>query len=149
MKNFEVNIYDYFSEDEIKEAVKDQFLSYTKDKIAKDAERLLGNFAHFQAQKIVDELLTDDQKKMIQEKTEVILNNISSGTVFHKSWYHREPDSVALQILNQTVQSNRDSIIEKVVGIISSYDYEDKLHEDAANILKDAIIKKLSHKCEE
>lgn len=149
MNKFEVNIYDYFSEEEIKDAVRGQFLSFTKEKIKSDAERILGNFAHFQAQKIVDELLTEDQKKTIQDKTSHVLENFNASTVFYKSWYSREPDSVAQQILNQTVQANRDAIITKVIGIISSYDYEEKLNEDAANILKDAIIKKLSHKCEE
>lgn len=149
MKSFEVNIYEYFSEDEIRDAIREQFLSFTKEKIKGDAERLLSNLAHFQAQKIVDELLTEEQKKLVHEKTMTILNGFSSSTVFYKSWYHREPDSVAQQIINQTVQANREEIVKKVIGIISTYDYENKLHEDAGEIIKDAIIKKLSQKCEE
>lgn len=149
MKTVGINISEYLDEDEIKDIVRSEFISIVRTKINSDAERLLSNFSHFQAQKIVDELLTEQQKEEIRLKTDAILKNFSSSTVFYKSWWHREPDSVAQQILNQTVESNREAIIQRVVGIISSYDYEAKLEENAAEIIKDAIIKKLSHKCEQ
>ncbi len=149
MKTIEVNIHDYFSEDELREMVRQQFLANVSGLLRSDAERILSNFAHFQAQKIVDELMTEDQKRLVQENTEKVLLQMSPGTVFHRSWYSRDPDSVAQQILNWTVEANRDAIIAKVTDTITGFNFEAALNDDALGILRSAILKKLSHKCEE
>jgi len=144
--NIEINLDNYLSEEEKKEIVYNCFRNRVSEKLTYDAERILNNMAHHQAEKIVNELLTEGQKNFIKEKTDKILSNFSENTVFYKSWYSREPHSIAYTIINDTVNQKRQEIIDRVVSLIENYDFNSRLDIDCVDILKDAIIKKLEKK---
>lgn len=147
MNTIEIDIDNYLSASEIKEIVKDMLISQLKYKIEREADRLLSNLAYYQAEAVINSLLTDEQKVMVNDKTTKIIQNMAEHTVFYRDW-RGSPDN-AVRILNKAVNDNAELITDKVKEVINNYPFEEKLEYGCLGILHDAIIKKLSKKEDE
>ena len=147
--NLNINVFDHISEDEIKDIVKETLVNQLKDQIKRETDRLIGNAAYYCAYRVLDDLLTPEQVEMVRENTIKILNGMTESTVFHRSYWNKEPHSTAYNIMDNTVITNREEIIRKTSQVISNFNFEEKLEDNCLNILQDAIIEKLSRKREE
>lgn len=142
-----LNINDYISDYDMKEMIRLEVVRALRTKINAEADRLLGNLSHYQAQAIVDELLTEEQRELVKTKTLAIINDLGTYTVFHTDY--RGQGNNAVYQLNQAVSENVSLIKDKVKEVIDNYPYADKLEDDCLGVLHDAIIKKLSKKDKE
>lgn len=148
MSTLTIEVSDLLTKEEIEERAREILIDQLKLKISRETERLLSNAAYYCAYRIVDDLLTDEQRKSIQDKTQSIINGLSEHTVFRRESWNRETTS-AYQILDKTVWENRDKIVSKTLKVIQEFDYHSKLDRDCADILMDSIIRKLEKQSNE
>ena len=145
----ELEINDIISQEELKEIARETIISNMKYRIEKETDRLLGNMAWYKYESFCDAIFTEEQKELTRTKITALLNNLSESSVFHKSYWARDPNSQAYDIMQKCVYENKEKIEQQTIKILENYNYEEKLDNDCMGILHDSIIKKLSHKCED
>lgn len=142
----EIEINEIISKEEIEERAREILFNHLTQKIKEESDRLLGNAAYYCAYQIMDGLITNEQKEFIQNKTLKIIEEMSEHSVFRmKDLWHRD-HSVAFNEVESTVRNNREKVVDRVVSVIENFDYKGKLEDDCMEILKDAILKKLTTK---
>ena len=122
-----MNVFDYLSEDEVKEIVKEEVRSSVHECVSKmfkdedEIARILTNSSYSCVQSEVDKLIPDYKDKIaIGVKTIVDGNNYHYEVFNHDDWTNK--DSLGLKYLNEVVNSNKDKIKERVETAISEYD---------------------------
>ena len=125
------NVLDYLTKDERKRIAAEAFREMCLEKFRADDERIFSNAAYHAVWKIVDEQFDGKAAEMIAEKIPVIIEELSSYSVFRQPnrW---EATSVALQVLDQCVRNNTDAIdaaVKTAAESITKQDIMDTLLE--------------------
>lgn len=137
----DIRFEDYLSEDEQKEIIKDVF----REKVTKDAERILSNTAYSCVFSAVDEIMDGKAKAMISEKAIEIINDLTSFTVFHPKDAWGNPPSEAWNILMQACRENKPLIQERLKEVISNLDedqFRETIKEEALFLLDEKLFGK-------
>ena len=143
----EININEYLSNDEIKQAIIDEIKASTRLKMATDTDtsRIISNACYEMASELCDEQLNTPIKKIIEKKVLEIVNNLSSYTVFSKpdAW-DRQPNNMYL-FLQKTIEGHKGLIGQIVADNIEkqTLDYlKDDLKELIIESVQGLFIKK-------
>ena len=125
----EIKIEDYLSESEIKEIVVSEFRSslsrlFTDEK---EVNRVLFNTAYRGTHDCISSLLTDDQQDTIRTKTEELVNDIKSYSVFYSGSRWGDKTSLAYSILEKTVKDNESLIRENTIKAIKEFSYSERV----------------------
>lgn len=122
-----IDLADYLSKDEIKEFVKEQ-LKYEVSKLFQgesNAQRLLGNLSYEIVFNEIDKVIPNS-KNLVIEKTEAILRDIKSYSVFRDAAYGGKK-SLAYELMENAVKNNVELLNEKVKETIINRDYSDEI----------------------
>lgn len=141
---FEINPLDYCTAEEIREAILDGCkagaANYLISKFFKnpseELNRLVGNAALTGIRAQIDKQFNTDFEKLIQKR---ILNELTKGDWCKSYWIFREKDSFnsespAQKVVNETIETNKEVIRDKVKQTIENYNYEKKIAEEVSNI---------------
>lgn len=109
----EVNIHDYVSHDEIKEAVLEGIKGYA----ASNAERVISNCGHHVATDVVNAHLGVGAEADIVIKAKEVIADLSGYTIFDRGGYGRPP-SDARKVLDQCVRENKEDLSKAVKAAI-------------------------------
>ena len=111
----EINIKDYLSEDEVEKIVVEEIRTSIK-RILTESEttRIIGNASYFCAHDIIDNCISVEQQLDIVKKTNEILEDMSSYSVFRYHYLSKKPESLAAKIIDKTVKNNEEKIISMV-----------------------------------
>ena len=122
-----MNVFDYLSQEEIKEIIIEEVKSSVREHVntmfknEDEIARILTNSSYSCVQSEVDKLIPDYKDKIaIGVKTIVDGNNYHYEVFNHDDWTNK--DSLGLKYLNEVVNSNKDKIKERVETAISEYD---------------------------
>jgi hypothetical protein len=125
--NIEIDLSDYLSEDNIKEACKEAVKNrvYNIFSSEQNLQRILTNTAYHlfveKANEIfpnAEQIIADHVLKIINEKSSY------TGLLFEEAGYGR-PESVGLKIVKQTISENAHVIKERVFEALTNIDYSD------------------------
>ena len=138
--NFDIEVYDYFDQDEIKKIIKDCIESTTIQKLnnEKELERIITNTAYEFVWKMVDDTWDNELETILKNKVIDILDRMSEFSVFKtKSPWGRE-ENIATKYLNQVVAEELPNIKPKIIAEVHKIGKK-----DLQQALKDAILEKL------
>lgn len=122
-----IDVADYLSHNEIKEICIEQ----VKHEVAKffsneeNAQRLLSNLSYYIVFNEIDKVIPNS-KDLVISKTEEILNNIQSYSVFRDSSYGSKK-SLAYELMENAIKNNAQLINEKVKETITNKDYSKEI----------------------
>lgn len=140
----DINPLDYCTAEEIREAILDGckagaancLISRFFKNPDEELNRLVGNAAITGIREQIDRQFNTDFEKLIQEK----VMNVLTGDDWCKSyWIFREKDhfnseSPAQKVVNETIETNKEIIRDKVKQTIENYNYEKKIAEEVSDI---------------
>lgn len=133
----EINILDYLSQDEIKDACRSAVYDQAKAmlKSEKDLDRIMGNEAYYAVWKCVDDVFNVDFNHAIAMKIPDIIQGLTDFCVFRPkdSWNGRD-ESTGYKILSEVIKENRHMIDDRVKDLICQIDMEE---------IKDAFVESL------
>ena len=123
----EINIKDYMSDEEIKAIIEDEIVRETRKTLCNEKEitRILTNISYYELWKKIEEEVPNCQE-IIKEKTKEKILEISKFDIFQKRDDFLEyKDSLAQQILNESVKENKNIIDDKVKKIMNELSLTD------------------------
>lgn len=123
----EINIKDYMSDEEIKAIIEDEIVRETRKTLCNEKEitRILTNISYYELWKKIEEEVPNCQE-IIKEKTKERILEISKFDIFQKRDDFLEyKDSLAQQILNESVKENKNIIDDKVKKIMNELSLTD------------------------
>ena len=127
MTQIQIDITEYLSSEEIKEACIEQLKCEVSKhfRTEENAKRLLANLSY---QIVFDEVdkTIENSRGIIESKTKAIIDDFSNYNVFRDSSYGT-PKSLAYQIMENAVSENKDLINEKVKDTITNKDYSKEI----------------------
>lgn len=130
---------DYVNEDEIREAILDNFRHLSD----KDLEQILTNSSYYVVSKLASEKANSIEKRL-ETKLSKVVDNMSSYEVFSLDVNNREPK--ARRLLDEIVDKNKSELEKKVKetfdNVYSSYNVENHI----ADAMSDAIYELFSQK---
>lgn len=151
----EINISDYVTEDQIKEAIIDetrsivrQGLFVEKDNTArvKNYERVMYNAVNRYVSEECDGIMGIDHKKKIAELVaDTLKNKRLDFNIFRKKDAWNSEESLGYTYLQEAIKANRDIIENKVKEMMESVD-ENYLRAGIEDMIMDIINKRLSDK---
>lgn len=122
-----MNVFDYLSEDEVKEIVMEEVKSSVHECVSKmfkdedEIARILTNSSYSCVQSEVDKLVPDYKDKIASGVKKLIDGNNYHYEVFYHDDYTNR-DTLGMKYLNEVVTNNKDKIKERVETAISEYD---------------------------
>ena len=142
-----IELSDYFSESEIKEVIRQHISDHLKNKVEREADRLLSNTAYYASYPFLESVFTDEMKKIVKNKTVEILTNLTPYNLLQSSYWERG-ETEAMRHLKSAIRENTDVINSGIKNSLSKIDFDAKVDEDFSYRLKEAIMEKLTHSCE-
>ena len=129
-----INLADYLSQDEIKEAVREQIKCEVSNlfRNEENAKRLLSNLSYEIVFNEIDKVIPNSRNLVIQ-KTESILNDIKSYQVFRDASYGGKK-SIAYELMENSVKNNVELLNEKVKETIINKDYSKEIWDKFENL---------------
>lgn len=127
-----IDVENYLSNGEIREIIKQELAKAVQD----DAERILNNATYHVIFKVVDEVLDNNAKDLIREKSIDIINNLSIYEVFRRRNEWEKEDSIAYQTLQETVKENINLIKTNVIEAIQKHNYETDIMNNSDYIIE-------------
>lgn len=127
----QINIEDYFSEDDIKRIAEEEIRNDFRTKLREKDNRLITNGIYYRVAELVDVEVesSPELKDLIREKTKGVITKLSEYSVFRKpdAWEKRQgrTDSVAQVILEEEVMKRRERIGNKVQKLMDEMTYRD------------------------
>ena len=141
----EINIKDYMSDEEIKAIIENEIIRETRRKLCNEKEitRILTNISYYELWKKIEKEVPNCQE-IIKEKTKEKLQEISKFDIFKsKNDFLEERDSLAQQLLNESVNENKNIINDKVKTIMNElsltdikYDIQSIIEQYVENLFK-------------
>lgn len=125
--NMEINIKDYISEEKIKDIIEDEIVRETRRTLCNEKEiaRILTNISYYELWKKIEQEVPNC-REIIKEKTKENILEISKFDIFQKRDDFLEyKDSLAQQILNESVKENKNIIDDKVKKIMNELSLTD------------------------
>ena len=143
----DIEIKDYLNQEEIKEICKDAL----NQKIREDMRNLnvndiIANISYAEVAAMVDTHLGEDNycKKTIAQKTQQIIESLSSYSVFRKADAWERQNSIAYDIMEEECRAARPLIKKRVEQIINEYNFpqleRDEIMYTIADVLTDRLL---------
>ena len=143
----DIEIKDYLSPEEIKEICKDALYQKIREDMSKlNVNDILANISHADVEAMVDEYVGVDDfcKKAIAQKTQQIIESLSSYSVFRKAYAWERKNSVAYDIMEEECRAARPLIKKRVEQIINEYNFpqleRDEIMYTIADVLTDRLL---------
>lgn len=113
-----INLMDFVSEGEVKEAVQDEIRHCVRRVYSKenDMQRLVSNLAYEFVFKMVDEQFEGKLADLLRANIERVINDMTNFEVFR---------GAGTQILEEEVAKRRSLIAERIEKIIKDYPFDD------------------------
>lgn len=113
-----INLMDFVSEGEVKEAVRDEIRHCVRQVYSKenDMQRLVSNLAYEFVFKMVDEQFEGKLADLLRANIERVINDMTDFTVFR---------GAGTQILEEEVAKRRSLIAERIEEVIKDYPFDD------------------------
>lgn len=147
-----INIENYLSEEEIKEICKDAIRSVIASQYRNEVEtkRLISNLSYEILFDQISETINQDASELVRKNVIEILGDKSAYRylVFRRKDCVSNTDSKACIILDEVVEGAKDVIKEKVLEVISKYDFGnsreicDRIQDCFNEIIEERIFKK-------
>lgn len=141
----EINIKDYMSDEEIKAIIEDEIVRETRRTLCNEKEitRILTNISYYELWKKIEQEVPNCQE-IIEEKTKEKILEISKFDIFKKRDNFLEyKDSLAQQLLDESVKENKNIIDDKVKKIMNElsltdikYDIQSIIEQYIENLFK-------------
>jgi hypothetical protein len=141
----EINIKDYMSDEEIKAIIEDEIVRETRRTLCNEKEitRILTNISYYELWKKIEQEVPNCQE-IIEEKTKEKILEISKFDIFKKRNNFLEyKDSLAQQLLDESVKENKNIIDDKVKKIMNElsltdikYDIQSIIEQYIENLFK-------------
>lgn len=141
----EINIKDYMSDEEIKAIIEDEIVRETRRTLCNEEEitRILTNISYYELWKKIEQEVPNCQE-IIEEKTKEKILEISKFDIFKKRNNFLEyKDSLAQQLLDESVKENKNIIDDKVKKIMNElsltdikYDIQSIIEQYIENLFK-------------
>ena len=144
--NIEVNIHDYFSDDDIKDVLRTAIYDEIKESISYDKSltTFIANLSHKYVFKMVDDIVKENIgtgiEDSIKQKVPEIINDLSSYSIFREkdNW---QKESVGQKLLNEAVIKNKDLLEDKVKELLVKEYNKYNAGDDFADLLSDVVYK--------
>ena len=143
----DIEIKDYLNHEEIKEICKDALYQKIREDMRKlNVNDIIANISYAEVAAMVDTHLGEDNycKKTIAQKTQQIIESLSSYSVFRKAdvWEHK--NSIAYDIMEEECRAARPLIKKRVEQIINEYNFpqleRDEIMYTIADVLTDRLL---------
>ena len=143
----EIDIKDYLTPEEIKVVCKDALYQKIREDMRKlNVNDIIANISYAEVAAMVDTHLGEenDCKKTIAQKTQQIIENLSSYSVFRKADAWERQNSVAYDIMEEECRAARPLIKKRVEQIINEYNFpqleRDEIMHTIADVLTDRLL---------
>lgn len=143
----DIEIKDYLSQEEIKEICKDALYQKIREDMSKlNVNDIIANISYAEVAAMVDTHLGEDNycKKTIAQKTQQIIESLSSYSVFRKADAWERQNSVAYDIMEEECRAARPLIKKRVEQIIDEYNFpqleRDEIMYTIADVLTDRLL---------
>lgn len=141
MMNIEIDIMDYVSEDEIKDAILGSIANYARQQTEGWYTRVLTNVAYHEIFDEIDkELESTTAKEIIKSKVKELISEDNMYGIFRDKRMYGY-NSVGQEILEECVKDNRDLINKRVVEKINDYPFRE-LEDEIGDVIYECIIRK-------
>lgn len=136
-----MNIKDYVNEEEIKDIINDEIRRIVRHRLNDEAElsRIITDISYKELWKQI-ELEIPNCEKILKEKTVERVNELSEFDVFRRKDIFGSEDSLAIKLIDECVEKNKDIINDKVKNIFNELSNSD-LKYDIQGILEEYIEK--------
>lgn len=143
----DIEIKDYLNHEEIKEICKDALYQKIREDMRNlNVNDIIANISYAEVAAMVDTHLGEDNycKKTIAQKTQQIIENLSSYSVFRKADAWERQNSVAYDIMEEECRAARPLIKKRVEQIINEYNFpqleRDEIMYTIADVLTDRLL---------
>ena len=143
----DIEIKDYLNQEEIKEICKDALYQKIREDMRKlNVNDIIANISYAEVAAMVDTHLGEDNycKKTIAQKTQQIIENLSSYSVFRKADAWERKNSIAYDIMEEECRAARPLIKKRVEQIINEYNFpqleRDEIMYTIADVLTDRLL---------
>ena len=143
----DIEIKDYLNHEEIKEICKDALYQKIREDMRKlNVNDIIANISYAEVAAMVDTHLGEDNycKKMIAQKTQQIIESLSSYSVFRKADAWERKNSIAYDIMEEECRAARPLIKKRVEQIINEYNFpqleRDEIMYTIADVLTDRLL---------
>ena len=140
----ELNLEDYLTDEEIKNACEKAIYTNTYHKLAAlDIDTVIANSSYKIIWKVLDEKFDKNLEEILCKKCEDVINNLSAFSVFRNKDSFNSKKSVGQEILDKKIVESESLIERRINEIIEKYDFNE-LNEYIGETIYDCIMKKLS-----
>ena len=143
----DIEIKDYLNQEEIKEICKDALYKKIREDMSKlNVNDIIANISYAEVAAMVDTHLGEDNycKKTIAQKTQQIIESLSSYSVFRKADAWERKNSIAYDIMEEECRAARPLIKKRVEQIINEYNFpqleRDEIMYTIADVLTDRLL---------
>lgn len=140
--DFNIRVEDYLTKEEIKQICIDKLNGV----IDRDPDRILGNIAYYNGYGIIDSLLTDEQKQLIENKVTEIISELKEYTVFREKSYWYDKQSLAQSLLEKAVKDSEAIIRSKVECSVNNFSPDKIIEEEGLRLFQEMLYEKLTSK---
>ena len=143
----DIEIKDYLNHEEIKEICKDALYQKIREDMRNlNVNDIIANISYAEVAAMVDTHLGEDNycKKTIAQKTQQIIESLSSYSVFRKADVWERKNSIAYDIMEEECRAARPLIKKRVEQIINEYNFpqleRDEIMYTIADVLTDRLL---------
>ena len=143
----DIDIKDYLNHEEIKEICKDALYQKIREDMRKlNVNDIIANISSEAVAALVERHLGEDNycKKTIAQKTQQIIESLSSYSVFRKADAWERQNSIAYDIMEEECRAARPLIKKRVEQIINEYNFpqleRDEIMYTIADVLTDRLL---------
>lgn len=145
----EINIFDYVTEDEIRQEILLGIGHKARNMSEQDFKRVMSNAFYGTISDIVNEIFEERGfKKEMEDEIKRIIKGLSAFNVFVDIDDWRSKKSKAQILLDQIVEEQKEVLKERVTSVFDKAYSEYKVEQDIAQILSDHIYDMFSLKKE-
>lgn len=148
----DIEIKDYLNPEEIKEICKDALYQKIREDMRKlNVNDIIANISYAEVAAMVDTQLGEDNycKKTIAQKTQQIIESLSSYSVFRKADAWERQNSIAYDIMEEECRAARPLIKKRVEQIIDEYNFPQLERDEIMYTIADVLIDRLLPEKEE
>lgn len=140
MKNIEINIYDYISESEIKEIIKESVRDVVSRQVRTNMERIITNSAYDVVWSAVDDAMDGKAVEILNNKVLSIIDGLNEFNVFRKPDAWGRDSNSPYDMLKKAVENNVDVLEEQVRNKMTTLS-KSEINAIAKEVMKEKLTK--------
>ena len=142
----DIKIEDYLDEQEIKEICKDALYQKIREDMCKmNVNDIIANISYAEVEAMVDEYVGEDNfcKKEIPQKVHMVIDELSTYTVFRKADAWERKNSIAYDIMQEECRASRPRIKARIEQIIDEYNFPQLERSEIMYTIADVLTDRL------